>query len=190
MDELIWLHATIAAPQLCQTTMGSVLLPHKEYIMENVAVYAGTFDPITNGHVDIAQRAAKLYDKLIVAVAVDNYKNNLFTTEERCALAAQSLADQKNVVVMPFSGLLVDFCQQQRATSIIRGLRAVSDFDHELQMALLNRNMNNHIDSVFLMSDVRYLYISSSLMRNISEAGGDISKFVPKCVCEAMKNKF
>ena len=153
------------------------------------AVYAGTFDPITKGHIDVARRGAALFDQVIVAVAVDNYKNTLFTTEERCALATEALAGLGNIVVEPFSGLLVDFCRAQGANSIIRGLRAVSDFDREFQMALLNRSLDHSVDSVFLMSAEKYLYISSSIIRNTAAAGGDVSHLVPSCVYEALKRK-
>ncbi|MBR2784132.1 MAG: pantetheine-phosphate adenylyltransferase [Firmicutes bacterium] len=150
------------------------------------AVYAGTFDPITNGHIDIARRGAALFDQVIVAVAEDNYKSNLFTTEERCALASEALSGVDNILVMPFRGLLVDFCRRQGANFIIRGLRAVSDFDLEFQMALLNRSLSQDIDSVFLMSAEKYLYISSSIIRNTVAAGGDVSHLVPECVYQAM----
>ena len=157
--------------------------------MERIAVYAGTFDPITNGHVDIAHRASLLFDQVIVAIADDNYKKNLFSTEERCALATESLQDFSNIRVEAFSGLLVDFCNQVGANSIIRGLRAVSDFDKEFQMALLNRSLNRNVESVFLMSSAKYLYISSSLIRDTAAVGGDVSHLVPECVYEAIKKK-
>ena len=157
--------------------------------MRKIAVYAGTFDPITKGHIDIARRGADLFDEVIVAVAEDNYKNNMFSTEERCQLAAEALAEFANIRVLPFAGLLVDFCRRQGARSIIRGLRAVSDFDREFQMALLNRSMDHQVDSVFLMSDEKYLYISSSIIRNTAAAGGDVSHLVPPCVFQALKEK-
>ena len=153
------------------------------------AVYAGTFDPITKGHIDIARRGAALFDQVIVAVAEDNYKSNLFSTEERCALASEALATFPNIVVMPFTGLLVDFCRRQEASFIIRGLRAVSDFDMEFQMALLNRSLSQDVDSVFLMSEEKYLYISSSIIRNTVAAGGDVSHLVPECVYQALLKK-
>ena len=154
--------------------------------MSRTALFAGTFDPITKGHIDIARRGAALFDQVIVAVAEDNYKSNLFTTEERCALASEALSGVDNILVMPFRGLLVDFCRRQGANFIIRGLRAVSDFDLEFQMALLNRSLSQDIDSVFLMSAEKYLYISSSIIRNTVAAGGDVSHLVPECVYQAM----
>ena len=153
------------------------------------AVYAGTFDPITNGHVDIAQRAASLFNKVIVAVAKENYKNNMFSLDERCALAREALADIKNIEVVEFDGLLVDFCHQQGADAIIRGLRAVSDFDAEFQMALLNRKLNSGMDTVFLMSDAKYQFICSSIIRNCAGLGAEITDMVPACVAEALKRR-
>lgn len=154
------------------------------------AVYAGTFDPITNGHLDIALRAAQLFDHIIIAVAKDNNKHSLFDIEERCAMIAKAVQGTKNISVESFDGLLVDFCQQKGATSIIRGLRAVSDFDIEFQMALLNRELNGGCDTVFLMSDAKYLFISSSLIRQSAALGGDIHALVPQNVAAALKIKF
>lgn len=158
--------------------------------MKKIAVYAGTFDPITNGHVDIARRAALLFDELIIAVAVSNYKQTLFTIEERCELARRAVSEYANIRVAPFEGLLVNYCKSQNATSIIRGLRAVSDFDREFQMALLNRGLDGGLDTVFLMSDADYLYISSSLIRNTAVAGGNVRHLVPDCVYEALRKKY
>lgn len=157
--------------------------------MKKIAVYAGTFDPISNGHLDIAKRAAVLFDEIIIAVALDNYKQTLFTSEERCALAREATRECPNIRVEAFSGLLADYCRQAGATSIIRGLRAVSDFDREFQMALLNRSFQGGLDTVFLMSDAAYLYISSSIIRNTAAAGGDVSHLVPACVYHAMQEK-
>ena len=157
--------------------------------MERIAVYAGTFDPITNGHIDIAMRGAKVFDKVIIAVARMNYKNTLFTTEERCQMAEAAVKNCPNIEVMPFSGLLVRFCEEHGATSIIRGLRAVSDFDAEFQMALLNRSLSRNIDSVFMMSGASYLYVSSSIVRNTVMAGGNVEHLVPPMVAEALARK-
>lgn len=155
-----------------------------------IAVYAGTFDPITNGHLDIALRASCLFDQIIIAVARDNYKNTLFNIDERCVLVREAIKGQDNVIVESFEGLLVDYCKKKGATSIIRGLRAVSDFDMEFQMALLNRGLNGGIDTVFLMSDAKYLFISSSLIRTSAELGGDIGDMAPPCVVDALREKF
>ena len=155
-----------------------------------IAVYAGTFDPITEGHLDIASRASRLFDRVIFAVAIDNYKNTLFSIEERCQLAKEAVAHYPNIAVEPFDGLLVDYCREQGATTIIRGLRAVSDFDKEFQMALMNRSLNPDVDTLFLMSDARYLYISSSLIKNAAQCGGDVQRMVPACVFAALKEKY
>ncbi len=155
-----------------------------------IAVYAGTFDPITNGHVDVASRAARLFDEVIFAVAKVNYKDTLFTTEERCRLAREAFRGWENIRVEAFDGLLVDYCHQVGATSIIRGLRAVSDFDKELQMALMNRSLNGGVDTVFLMSDARYLYVSSSLLKSAAEYGGDVKRMVPPFVFQALMEKY
>jgi pantetheine-phosphate adenylyltransferase len=154
-----------------------------------IGVYAGTFDPITNGHLDIALRASCLFDQVIIAVARDNNKDSLFNIEERCALVKEAVKSQNNIIVESFEGLLVDYCKQKDATSIIRGLRAISDFDMEFQMALLNRGLNGGIDTVFLMSDAKYLFISSSLIRTSAELGGDITDMAPLCVVKALQNK-
>ncbi|MBQ1501918.1 MAG: pantetheine-phosphate adenylyltransferase, partial [Firmicutes bacterium] len=136
-----------------------------------------------------ALRAACLFEKIIVGIAKENYKNTMFSLEERCRLAEAALKDQPNIVVMPFDGLLVDFCKEQGATSIIRGLRAVSDFDMEFQMALMNRKISGGVDTVFLMSDAKYQFISSSLIRNAAELGADIADMVPGCVALALREK-
>ena len=157
--------------------------------MKRIAVYAGTFDPITDGHLDIALRASELFDELIIAVAEDNYKNTLFDTDERCSLAKEAVSGHKNIKVESFNGLLVDYCKKKNATSIIRGLRAVSDFDREFQTALLNRDLNGGIDSVFLMSDARYLFISSSIIKSTAALGGDVKDLVPNNVYQALQEK-
>ncbi len=154
-----------------------------------IAVCAGTVDPITEGHVDIIRRAADLFDELVVAVAVTNYKATMFSTEERCRLACEALAGLPRVRVEAFDGLLVDFCRRVGAGSIVRGLRAVSDFDKEFQMALMNRELDGGLDTVFLMSDARFLFVSSSIIRNTALAGGDVSTLVPPCVCAALREK-
>ena len=155
-----------------------------------IGVYAGTFDPITNGHLDIAKRAARLFDKIIIAVAEDNYKQTLFTIEERCRFIQEATEDIKNIEVEPFSGLLVEYCMKRGANSIIRGLRAVSDFDQEFQMALFNRSLEKSIDTVFLMSGSRYLFISSSIIRKSASLGASIEDLVPSAVSDAMLEKY
>ena len=154
------------------------------------AVYAGTFDPITYGHLDIATRGSKLFDCLIIAVAEDNYKNTLFTAEERVELVKLSVDHLPNVIVEDFSGLLVDYCQKKHACSIIRGLRAVSDFEKEFQMAMMNQKLCPGIETVFLMADSDFLYISSSLIKNAVSLGGNIENMVPKSAEEALRKKY
>ena len=154
------------------------------------AVYAGTFDPITYGHLDIATRGSRLFDRLIIAVAVDNYKNTLFTVSERVDLVKKSVEHLPNIDVEQFSGLLVDYCQKKGACSIIRGLRAVSDFEKEFQMTMMNQKLCPEIETIFLMADSAYLYISSSLIKNAVSLGGNIENMVPKSAEEALRKKF
>ncbi|MDR2712527.1 MAG: pantetheine-phosphate adenylyltransferase [Clostridiales bacterium] len=154
------------------------------------AVYAGTFDPVTYGHLDVAERATKICDQLIIAVAEDNYKNCLFSLEERRSFVEEATKNLPNVRVDSFDGLLVDYCLRQGGCAIIRGLRAVSDFDKELQMALMNRKMCPQIDTVFLMSASKYLFISSSIIKNSVAVGGDISYLVTPLVEEALRQKY
>lgn len=154
------------------------------------AVYAGTFDPITNGHLDIALRASRLFDEIIIAVAEENYKQTLFSTGERCDLVRRVTRELPNVAVDSFSGLLVDYCREQRAGFIVRGLRVVLDFEKELQMALMNRNLYDKVDTVFLIGEAPYLFVSSSLVKNSAKLGGDISDLVPPTVADALLRKF
>lgn len=145
------------------------------------AVYPGSFDPITNGHLDVIIRAANIFDKLVVAVLNNSGKMPVFTVEERVELIRESVPriPSCEIEITSFDGLLADFAQQIGATTIVKGLRAVSDFEYEFQMALANRKMNHRLDTVFLMTSDRYMYLSSSLVREICRYGGDISDFVP-----------
>ena len=154
------------------------------------AIYPGTFDPITNGHIDLVMRASKLFDKVIVAVAINPGKTPIFSLEERVALAKQSLADIDNVDVCGFEGLLVDVATQKQAKVIIRGLRAVSDFEHEFQLAGMNRHMQPDVETLFLTPAEQYSYISSSLVREIASLGGDVSEYVAQNVLAALQVKF
>ncbi|MEO0216469.1 MAG: pantetheine-phosphate adenylyltransferase [candidate division WOR-3 bacterium] len=152
------------------------------------AIYAGTFDPITYGHIDVINRATRIFD--LVVVGVSNYpKTTLFPLKERIELAERSLRENKKVRVMGFSGLLVDFAKQISAKTIIRGIRAVSDFDYEFQMTLMNRKLAPEIDTLFLMPSENYIFVSSSLVKEIARLGGDISKLVPPVVNRALKKK-
>ena len=154
-----------------------------------IAVYAGTFDPITLGHQDILTRAAHLFDKLILAIAVDNYKETFFTAQERVEIARQAVAELPNVEVKQFSGLLVEFCRQEGAEVIIRGLRALSDFDNEFQIALMNKNVAPEIDSLFLMTAPEYQFVSSSIVKNFSKLVYLPDSIVAPCVAEALAAK-
>jgi len=153
------------------------------------AIYPGTFDPITNGHIDLVMRASKLFDKVIVAVAINPGKKPAFNLTERVDLAKQTLVGLDNVEVCGFEGLLIDVANQKQAKVIIRGLRAVSDFEHEFQLAGMNRRMRPEIETLFLTPAEQFTYISSSLVREIATLGGDVSEFVAPCVMVALKAK-
>jgi pantetheine-phosphate adenylyltransferase len=154
------------------------------------ALYPGSFDPITNGHLDVIQRAAGLFDRLIVAVARDNAKNSLFSVEERVALTREAIAGIRNVEVMPFDGLLVNFANKLGACALVRGLRAVSDFEFEFQLALMNRKLEPNLETMFLMPREEFTYISSRLVKEIGRLGGNIEPFAPANVVAALKQKF
>lgn len=157
--------------------------------MKNIAVYPGTFDPITFGHIDLVERAARMFDQVIVAIAANANKKPLFTLNERVELAKEILSRQKNVSVSGFESLLTNFMKANKANIILRGLRAVSDFDYEFQLAGMNRQLDAEIESLFLMPGENYTYISSSFVREIAQLGGDVSKFVPDVVVKALKKK-
>ena len=158
--------------------------------MVKTVVYPGTFDPITNGHVDLAQRACHLFDHVIVAIAISSDKKPLFSIEARVAQAKYVLSGLDNIEVRGFSGLLVDFVKTTGATGIVRGLRAVSDFEYEFQLANMNRALSPHMESLFLTPAEHLSYISSTLVREIASFGGDVSKFVPPFVQKALREKF
>jgi pantetheine-phosphate adenylyltransferase len=153
------------------------------------AIYPRSFDPITNGHLDVLQRAAGLFDDLIVAVAQDNAKQSLFTLEERVELLIGATEHIPNLRVMPFQGLLVDFAKQQSAIALVRGLRAVSDFEFEFQLALMNRKLEPNLETMFLMPREELTYISSRLVKEIARLGGNVNQFVPPHVVVALKAK-
>lgn len=156
-----------------------------------IAIYPGTFDPITKGHLDIIARASQLFDKVIVTVAVNSSKTPMFTTEERLSLVRTAVkeAKVKNVTAEAFSGLLVNFARKQKASALIRGLRAVSDFEYEFQMALMNRKLAPKITTVFLMPHEKYTYLNSSIVREIARLNGNFKDFVPSSVYRAMRKK-
>jgi pantetheine-phosphate adenylyltransferase len=153
-------------------------------------IYPGTFDPITNGHVDLTERAARLFDRVVVAIAHSEKKTPLFNLEERVALCQQSLSHVENVEVMGFSNLLTDFARSQGANCVLRGLRAVADFEYEFQLANMNRAMWPEFESIFLTPSEHLSYISSSLVREIAALDGDITPFVPDQVAAALKQRF
>lgn len=151
--------------------------------MLKLAICPGSFDPITLGHLDIIQRAAIMFDRVIVAVMVNPSKNPSFTAEERLDMIKAVTLQIPNVEVECFDGLLADFARLKRAQAIVRGLRALSDFEYEFQMALANRKMNPETDTVFLTTSAQHMYLSSSMVKSIAKFGGDISDFVPECIC-------
>ncbi len=153
-------------------------------------IYPGTFDPFTNGHLDVLQRAAKLFDRVTVAIAVDSTKPPLFTPEQRVRLIRANLRGLPHVRVVSFEGLLVEFARRQRAHAIIRGLRALSDFEFEFNMALMNRHLESTVETIFVMPNEAYSYTSSSLVKQIAKLGGDVSNFVPLNVARALRTAF
>ncbi|MEE8638267.1 MAG: pantetheine-phosphate adenylyltransferase [Candidatus Margulisiibacteriota bacterium] len=152
-----------------------------------VAIYPGSFDPVTNGHIDIIQRAGQLFDKVIVAVIRNPEKKPEFSLDQRVEMLKNSLAEYKNAAVESFDGLLVNYAREKNANIIVRGLRAVSDFDYEFQMALTNRKMAPEIETLFFMTDYRYSYLSSSFVKQIARLGGDITELVPAPVAKKLK---
>ncbi len=153
-------------------------------------IYPGTFDPITNGHVDVIERAAGLFDRVIVAIAQNMQKTPLFSVEERKEMIINAITHLSNVEVDSFAGLLVDYARRRGAQAIIRGLRAVSDFEYELQMALMNRRLARDVVTVFLMPNEKYTYLNSSIVKEVASCGGDVSPFVPAFVETKLKEKF
>jgi pantetheine-phosphate adenylyltransferase len=152
------------------------------------AIYPGSFDPITNGHLDVLQRAVGLFDELVVAVARDNAKQSLFSVEERVALIRE-VVHIPNVRVVPFDGLLVDFAAREKAVALVRGLRAVSDFEFEFQLALMNRKLSPALETVFLMPREELTYISSRIVKEIARLGGNVDLFVPPSVAQALRSR-
>jgi pantetheine-phosphate adenylyltransferase len=154
------------------------------------AIYPGSFDPVTNGHLDVIERARKLFDEVVVAVAHNDEKQPFFSLEERLDLLQETAGRTANVRIAKFSGLLVEFAGAQNAGAVIRGLRAVSDFEFEFQMALMNRNLNPKVETIFLMPKEEYTYLSSRIVKEIARLGGNVSSFVPACVAKALSGKF
>jgi len=157
--------------------------------MSTLAVYPGSFDPLTNGHVDIIERGARLFDRIIVAILVNAEKSPLFTMAERVEIARKVFTDHPNVEVDTFEGLLVDYVAKRQANVIVRGLRAVSDFEYEFQMALMNRHLNPAIETVFMMPAEKYSYISSRLIKEVFALGGPVHGLVPELVETRLREK-
>ena len=158
--------------------------------MSTNAIYPGTFDPITYGHINILEKASRLFDKVILSVAAYTDKETLFSLQERYELCLESVKHIPNVEVYTFEGLAVDFAHSQNCTVMIRGLRAVSDFEYELSLALTNTTLNPKIETVFLVPSLRYMYLSSSITRQLAELGSELKDFVPPVVAKALRDKF
>jgi pantetheine-phosphate adenylyltransferase len=163
--------------------------------VERIGVYPGTFDPITSGHMEVVRRSLRLVDKLVIGPAINIGKGPLFTLEERVAMLKEDIADfgpaeRERIEIVPFEGLLIHFARQVNASLIIRGLRAVSDFEYEIQMANMNARMEPNVETIFLMASDRHQFIASSLVKDIARLGGDTSQFVSKKVFERLKRKF
>ena len=157
--------------------------------MERVAIYPGSFDPVTNGHLDIVERGLKLFDRIIVAILINPGKRALFPVDERLELLRAALAGIDNVEVDTFDGLLVDYASQRDAQAILRGMRAVSDFEYEFQLALMNRKLNREVQTVFLMTGLRWIFTSSSIIKEAAKFGGDITDMVPPVVHRRLIDK-
>ena len=155
----------------------------------SIAIYPGSFDPVTNGHIDIIERASKISDKLYVAVLMNSSKSPLFSVEERVNMLVEVTKHIKNVKIDSFSGLLVDYAKRCNANIIVRGLRAVTDFEYELQMSQTNRIMDNSVDTIFLTTSLEYAYLSSSTVKEVAIYGGNVDKFVPEYVAGKIKEK-
>jgi pantetheine-phosphate adenylyltransferase len=158
--------------------------------MPKVAIYPGSFDPVTNGHLDILQRGMKLFDKIIVAILTNPGKSFLFTLEERIEMLEVSMEKFSNVEIGTFDGLTVDYAAKRNARAILRGLRALSDFEYEFQMALMNRRLNREVQTIFLMTGMRWIYTSSSIIKEAAQFGGSIAGMVPPIVEKRIKEKF
>lgn len=153
------------------------------------AIYPGSFDPVTNGHLDIVERASKIFDKLYVAVLINPAKHTLFTVEERVELLKEATKEYKNVEIVSFDGLLADYAKNNNIEVIVKGLRAVSDFEYEFQMALINKSLNANLETLFLTTTAENMFLSSSIVKQVAGFSGDVSKFIPPCVLKALEEK-
>lgn len=156
----------------------------------SIAIYPGTFDPITNGHLHIAERACKLFDQVIIAVANDNYKNNFFSLSERMTMLKESTQHLRNAQVQSFTGLLADYARDVGAQAVIRGLRAISDFEYEMQMAAMNKHLNRELETIFLMAEGDYAFLSSSMIKQVALIGGCVEGMVPSIVNRYLLEKY
>lgn len=159
-------------------------------MQKRIAIYPGTFDPITNGHIDIIERASEIFDALHITVAINTSKKPLFTVDERVMMIKECFKNTQNIDVTRFDGLVVDHAREVGAKAIIRGLRAVSDFEYEFQMALMNRKLADDINTLFLMPNEKYTYLNSTIVRNLAQFGSDTSEFVPEIVSKMLREKF
>ena len=158
--------------------------------MPNLAIYPGTFDPITNGHLDLIERGLRIFDHIIVAVAEGSYKKTVFTAAERLEMMRDALGDKTNVTIDSFQGLLVDYVKSKKAVVVLRGLRAITDFEYEFQMAMMNRRLEPEIETVFLMTGLRWVFLSSSILKEAAMHGGNIEGMVPELVYKKLREKY
>ena len=158
--------------------------------MEKIAVYPGSFDPLTNGHIDLVERGLKIFDKVVIGVLNNKAKTPLFSVEERLEMIQNCFEGMENVEVDAFDGLVVDYARQRNASAILRGMRAVSDFENEFQMAMFNRRLNREVQAVFLMTGMRWIFTSSSGIKEVASFGGDVSGMVPPSIEKRLKEKF
>ena len=158
--------------------------------MQRIAIYPGSFDPVTNGHLDIVKRGLTIFDRIIVAILINPGKAFLFTLDERLDMLRQSLKEFPNVEIDTFDGLLMDYAAQRKACGVLRGLRAMSDFEYEFQMALMNRRLNREIQTVFLMTGLKWIYTSSSIIKQAAQFGGNIEGMVPPLVEKKLKQRY
>lgn len=158
--------------------------------MKRIAIYPGTFDPITNGHVDVIERASVMFDEIIVVIAVNSKKTTLFSDDERVDMAKVSLSNIQNVSVDMTTGLVSEYAKEKHAVAIIRGVRALTDFEYEFQIALMNRKLQPEVNTIFMMPNEKYTYLNSSIIRELSRYGREVKEFVPEYVSEKLKERF
>jgi pantetheine-phosphate adenylyltransferase len=158
--------------------------------MSKIAIYPGSFDPITNGHINIIERSLLIFDKLIVAVAINASKKSLFTLDERVAMIKEATKNNPNVIIDSFQGLLADYVAEKEINVIVRGLRALSDFEYEFQMTFMNRKLNRHVETIFMMTGLRWFYVNSRIIKEVAVAGGSVKGLVPDVVCERLREKY